>query len=414
MTTTAYCDGSATLTLSDIMVLYKSGGFESAEGKNMIFKAKQTYVDSHHHLTIFQMHSSNKYKNGNWKTYVYQDGKRKEVIRKTKEDLYAYLYDFYKIQESAPTSFADAFRMLMEHKKTELGRSSNTVNDDTRYFSYLSESLKRKPLVDVQEDDLRRWLVSNYLPTKPKEAALRKMLQIINQTFKFGLVRKLCMSNAAEYIIADDYIKYCDLSKKADEERAFSREELIALANSALKTPKNPRSLMLLMAKESGMRVGELAAFHKSDVKDGFLHVHRQQVRIERNGHQEYCEVGYTKDERKHPHGGRYIPITRECEMIIALAEQLEGESVYLFHDKMGNAIVKDSYEHNLRRRCERLGIETSNNHAFRVAFNSRLIELGLSAADRALILGHAVQTNEHHYSVSDKRRLDEIRQKLN
>ena len=41
------------------------------------------------------------------------------------------------------------------------------------------------------------------------------------------------------------------------------------------------------------------------------------------------------------------------------------------------------------------------------------LIEKGLSSADRALILGHAVQTNEHHYSVSDRRRLEEIRQKM-
>ena len=84
-----------------------------------------------------------------------------------------------------------------------------------------------------------------------------------------------------------------------------------------------------------------------------------------------------------------------------------------MFHDKEGKAIAKTSYELHLRRSCARLGIETSNNHAFRIAFNSRLIERGLSAADRALILGHAVQTNEHHYSVSDKRRLDEIRQQL-
>ena len=67
----------------------------------------------------------------------------------------------------------------------------------------------------------------------------------------------------------------------------------------------------------------------------------------------------------------------------------------------------------NLRRACEKLGFDTKNNHAFRIAFNSTLIEKGLSSADRALILGHAVQTNEHHYSVSDRRRLEGIRQKM-
>ena len=36
-----------------------------------------------------------------------------------------------------------------------------------------------------------------------------------------------------------------------------------------------------------------------------------------------------------------------------------------------------------------------------------------LSSADRALLLGHTVQVNESHYSVSDKRRLDKIKETL-
>ena len=32
---------------------------------------------------------------------------------------------------------------------------------------------------------------------------------------------------------------------------------------------------------------------------------------------------------------------------------------------------------------------------------------------DRALLLGHTVQVNESHYSVSDKRRLDKIKETL-
>ena len=98
---------------------------------------------------------------------------------------------------------------------------------------------------------------------------------------------------------------------------------------------------------------------------------------------------------------------------MLALAEKLPGASEYVFHDKNGNPVSKDSYEQHLRRTCKNLGIKTSNNHAFRIAFNSLLIEKELSSADRALILGHAVQTNEQHYSVSDRRRLEKIRQKI-
>ena len=72
--------------------------------------------------------------------------------------------------------------------------------------------------------------------------------------------------------------------------------------------------------------------------------------------------------------------------------------------------VTASSYSHNLLNRCRKLGCTLSNNHGFRMAFNSRLIALGLEAADRALILGHEVQTNEAHYSLTDKRRLSYIK----
>ena len=66
-----------------------------------------------------------------------------------------------------------------------------------------------------------------------------------------------------------------------------------------------------------------------------------------------------------------------------------------------------------LRRRCKDLGISISNNHAFRVAFNARLIEAGADCNERCLVLGHSMQTNERHYSFSDRRRVEDVREKL-
>ncbi len=112
---------------------------------------------------------------------------------------------------------------------------------------------------------------------------------------------------------------------------------------------------------------------------------------------------------------GRFIPITEEARRVIKIAKDIPGDSPYLFHEEnCSKMIPTDGYIQNLRYRCRRLGCVPTNNHAFRMAFNSRLIELGFSASDRALILGHEVQTNEAHYSLTDKRRLNDIKERLN
>ena len=40
---------------------------------------------------------------------------------------------------------------------------------------------------------------------------------------------------------------------------------------------------------------------------------------------------------------------------------------------------------------------------------NTKLIELGVDSAKRALILGHSVETNERHYSLTDRRMLEDL-----
>ena len=61
---------------------------------------------------------------------------------------------------------------------------------------------------------------------------------------------------------------------------------------------------MMLVAIETGMRVGELVALRKNDISDGFIWVHRQQIivyRADANVRRHWEEVEYTKNERTNP-----------------------------------------------------------------------------------------------------------------
>ena len=190
---------NAPLNFQDYMIISTHGGLESAVVNDMIAKAKRNYVNERHTQKISVMHSST-YKDGWMKTYVRDGQKRKEVVRKTEEEMYETLYQHYLALEEKPVTLADTFNALMLRKSEQLNRSTKTIAEDKRYFSFLSQSLKDKPVAEITESDLRTWLVTYYMPKKPREQALRKMLFLLKQIFSYGLSQKLCLFNSAQYI----------------------------------------------------------------------------------------------------------------------------------------------------------------------------------------------------------------------
>ena len=406
-------DNDTALRVKDLQLLFNSG-MVSDKVNEMITAAKRDFVMAHHSSAIFRLSTCGSWKNGCWKTYVHVGSKRKGITAATEERLIGKLFDFYMDAEKKANTLETVFEMLMDYKQNCLNRRDKTIATDRNRFRHVPVELLEKNINDITDDDIRRFIVSTLLPEKPKPDFIKKMLQSLGAVFDYGIRKKICSDNPTRYIDAQDYYKHCDHEVKQDEEKAFSAEELARITEDALKEPDNPRALMSLLAKETGMRAGELAALHAGDVQDGFIHVHRQQIMVSDGDHNKLIEVGYTKDERMHPHNGRFIPITEEARRVIEMAKAIPGDSPYLFHEKNRSTMVPtDGYAHNLRRRCRRLGCVPTNNHAFRMAFNSRLIELGFSSSDRALILGHEVQTNETHYSLTDKRRLETIRERL-
>lgn len=401
------------LSLFDIQLLLRCDS-EAAKVKDMLNAAKKDYVMKNHPRKIFRMKPSKSWKDGCFKTYVYVNDKRKEMIAGTEERLIEKLYVFYRDQNGR--TLKNVFDALMEYKVDCLKRSENTIVEDRNNFKRVSDKLKEAMIDEITDEDIRKWIVSDYLKTDPKPHRFRKLLQLLNQIFEYAVRKKMCADNPMRYITARDYLHFCDNSQKTDEEKAFSEDELERITADAIADASNPRAVMALLAKETGMRAGELAVLHKSDIKDKYIHVHRQQLRVKEPNKKIYFqEVLYTKDERVHPHNGRFIPLTTEAKEVLELASRIPGESEYVFHDPDSSEMVnKDSYIHNLRKRCLKLGCTATNNHAFRMAFNSRLIEMGFSPSDRALILGHQVQTNEAHYSLTDKRRLDDIIARMN
>lgn len=136
-------------------------------------------------------------------------------------------------------------------------------------------------------------------------------------------------------------------------QKIFTRNEIQRIKKELESRVPNPRAYAVLLAIETGMRSGELCALQWSDIGPRDIHIHRQQLLRTNHGKREgFYEVPYTKDERRHPHGGRYFPLTDNCRWILAIvrANSEEG-SKYVFTEN-GTWISKTSYELFLKRIC--------------------------------------------------------------
>lgn len=399
-----------TITIDDLMLIFNCGT-ENAEILNtMLATAKKEYVQKHHTYAITHIEKGSKA--GKWKTYV--GNPRKEIVRNTEKALYDTLYNYYNEHEKNHYTFRDAAEAWLTHKRENQNRSSKTIIDYRNVLKrFLPESFWTKKLKEISEDDIEKLFAIRAKEVCPTKDALKKTLQYVKAIFDFSVKRKWCPKNPALTVELTDLYSLCKFNKKMDNEKAFSKEELELIKKDALQHIDNPRALIELMAAETGMRCGELCSLRWEDVETDFIHIHRQQI-IDNSvkGQRKIYEVPYTKDERMQPHDGRRFPRTLEIDKILEIAKNLPGDSIYVFHD--GNDwVLKDGYGHYLSKRCRALGITTTHNHAFRMALNSRLIAEGYMPADRALLLGHSVETNERHYSLADSRSLSEIRLRM-
>ena len=398
------------LTDEDFKLIYTYGIEESAL-QEIIMQAKKNYVQEKHPHAIIQLEKGTK--KGMWKTYIGTGKEREAVTRKEEKDIYEYLYTYYKNADDRIKTLQDVFNMLKEHKINALARSIKTTAEDTRIFNLLPEAIRTRQISLISEEDIRKTIVNLFNDKTKTIETLKKLYNVLKQTFCLALLKGYCTENPMLLIVKADYKKLCKPKQKKAEEQQFSEEQLEKIREYCWNDKKNPRALMTLLSDATGMRQAELSAILKEDVEKDYFHVHRQQIKSEKDGHEYFYDVEYTKDEIFNPHDGRRIPITEEARKVLNEIKNLEGQSEYLFHDKTGKEIRKDSHGQYLRRITAKLNIPISNNHAIRKAFNARLIEKGLSSSDRALVMGHEVQTNEEHYSLTDSRRLDEIRKRL-
>jgi len=170
---------------------------------------------------------------------------------------------------------------------------------------------------------------------------------------------------------------------------------------------------LIIMAANTGMRIGELLALTYSDIENGFVTVNKAVSETHLDG--SYVSQKVTKTVSSN----RVIPLSdavlKEFEIHKKLHKAEMIKEGYITHNIFTTSTGKLYYQRNVRRALERLykriGIQGHHFHCFRDTFATNLSNAGVPIEETSALLGHSdiTVTAQYYVHINADRKRDAV-----
>ncbi len=343
---------------------------------------------------------------GKWFTYLIQNGKRRMIRNRNKEDLEDRLIKFYKEKAQDPT-VKDVFYLWLNEKleMQEIKKATfdKYENDFLRFFG----NFGKEKIKAVDEDMLESFIRSTIGEMELTNKAYVGLRTLLMGIFKYAKRKKLTD------ISISTFFKDLQLSRKIfkqnpkdNRKEVFSEEETQIVIDHLKKHP----SLIhygILLGFQTGVRVGELVALKFSDVHDDTLHVQRQEIKYkDENGKTVFEVASYTKTES----GNRYIILTKQAKETLEAMKQYSHGEYIMERDKR---ILCSTINKELYKVCKRCGLPPRSMHKIRKTYATTLLDADVDDSIVMEMMGHSdISTTRKFYYFSrsgEKKKKEQI-----
>jgi integrase len=362
-------------------------------------------------------------KDGKWRTKVKdltKSGGRREIHRNSKEELEEALYQYYKDEETNPT-VRDVFKKAIERNldsgQIQKQSADRYETDFQRFFENPEYPLADMKIKSVTEEMIKKFMDESIEKFKLTQKTLSGLKAILNKIFRYAKGKKytsLSISLCYESYDMPKQALRMNQNRKSKDEENFSNSEYAIIYNY-LYNNLDIRNIGLLMAFDTGLRIGELSSLKSSDFscvkleddKTAYL------LTVKRTEKKQKDSNGKThivvEDIPKTQKSGEPIIITEYAYRLMLRAKELNPEGEFLFMNvERGNRIRGSYFNKRLKSICTKLGITPKSTHKMRRFYASSMHFSKLPDAFISDQMRHEDILTTQHYYITDNAELSE------
>lgn len=340
-------------------------------------------------------------KDEKWYTYMpNEDGDgRKLVKRSTKKRLEDVVVEFYKMQAENPT-FKETFNDWVDEKLRygEIceGTYGRYKNDYIRFCSDKSiESIRMKYLDENELYEFIKSTIHDMHLTAKSYAGLRTIIQ---GTLKYAKRKKYTEISASTFFADIDIGKNSFKKRIKDKSKEVFLDSEVKMISHYVSENPTIRNLGILLAFQTGVRVGELASLKRGDINFNTKTIHIQRTEITYKDKETGKSVNDVREYPKNENADRYIIIPDNAIQTIRKALTMNGFGEYLFEEG-GKRIRENAFNRRLSRICNILNIPHRSMHKIRKTYGTILLD---NYTDESLVIeqmGHKdIKTTKTYY----------------
>lgn len=386
-----------------LQFIIQSGKIDISDVQNSMEDMKRKELLEKHPYKIWEG------KDGEWYTYLPKRGSGRVLKkRKSRSDLESIIMDYYKNQQEILLDdiFQEWSSQKLEYGEIQKQTYDRYKTDFHRFFD--NTNIAKKDIRKITEDDLELFIRNAIRSKGLSNKAYGGLRLLIIGIFKYAKKRKYTEISITQFMGDLDLPKKCFFKKTVmDDESVFTDSEVEKIF-TYIKENASLINYGILLAFQTGVRVGELCSLKYSDVQGNKLCIRRTEVRYRGEDGKYVFEV---RESPKTEAGNRDIILNSDAQQTLKAIRKLNPFGEYMFMSD-GKRIKEKAFSVKIVKICRYVGIKERSMHKARKTYATKLINGGVDESLVVKQMGHtSIDCTKNYYYFNNKNDEDVVRQ---